>query len=310
MCIAAKAPYISRGDTMNSVLYKKKWPLLVFLIPAFAFMIVFLYIPFFQNILNSFQSISGLGTAANGFNSPWYTNYVDMFNDPNMRVAVRNTLFMIIATVVFEVGVALILALMVDNIGRGAKFYRIVYFFPIVVSATALGLLFNLIFLYDKGMINQILEFFGAASLTDWKSEKLALITMMIPVVWQYVGFYFVILITGLNNIPGELYEAAAIDGASKLQRIRFITLPLLYNVICTCIVLAVTGALKVFDLPWTMFPKGMPVGQTWLTGTYMYYQAFVTENVDYSSAIAVIIVILGIILSKVVNTVFKEKDY
>lgn len=298
---------------MNSVLYKKKWPLLIFLIPAFAFMLVFLYIPFFQNILNSFQSISGLGTAANGFNSPWYTNYVEMFNDPNMRVAVRNTIFMIVATVVFEVGVALILALMVDNIGRGAKFYRIVYFFPIVVSATALGLLFNLIFLYDKGMINQILEFLNVIdsnNLIDWKSENIALITMTIPVVWQYVGFYFVILITGLNNIPGELYEAAAIDGASKLQRIRFITLPLLYNVICTCIVLAVTGALKVFDLPWTMFPKGMPVGQTWLTGTYMYYQAFVTENVDYSSAIAVLIVILGIILSRVVNSVFKEKDY
>ncbi len=298
---------------MNSVLYKKKWPLLVFLIPAFLFMIVFLYIPFFQNILNSFQSISGLGTAANGFNSPWYTNYLDMYNDENMRVAVRNTFLMIIATVVFEVGVALILALMVDNIGRGAKFFRIVYFFPIVVSATALGLLFNLIFLYDKGMINQILEFLSVIDskhLIDWKSENVALITMMIPVVWQYVGFYFVILITGLNNIPGELYEAAAIDGASKLQRIKFITLPLLYNVICTCVVLAVTGALKVFDLPWTMFPKGMPVGETWLTGTYMYYQAFVTENVDYSSAIAVIIVILGIILSKVVNTVFKEKDY
>ncbi len=295
---------------MNSVLYKKKWPLLIFLIPAFIFMIVFLYIPFFQNILNSFQNISGLGTAATGFNTPWYSNYVEMFKDPNMRVAVRNTFIMIIATVVFEVGVALILSLLVDNIGRGAKFYRVVYFFPIVISATALGLLFNLIFLYDKGMINQILEFFGAGSLTDWKSSKLALITMMIPVVWQYVGFYFVILITGLNNIPGELYEAAAIDGATKMQRVKYITLPLLHNVICTCIVLAVTGALKVFDLPWVMFPKGMPSGTTWLTGTYMYYHAFNTNNVDYSSAIAVFIVILGIILSQVVNRVFKEKEY
>lgn len=295
---------------MNSVLYKKKWPLLIFLIPAFIFMIVFLYIPFFQNILNSFQNISGLGTAATGFNTPWYSNYVEMFKDPNMRVAVRNTFIMIIATVVFEVGVALILSLLVDNIGRGAKFYRVVYFFPIVISATALGLLFNLIFLYDKGMINQILEFFGASSLTDWKSSKLALITMMIPVVWQYVGFYFVILITGLNNIPGELYEAAAIDGATKMQRVKYITLPLLHNVICTCIVLAVTGALKVFDLPWVMFPKGMPSGTTWLTGTYMYYHAFNTNNVDYSSAIAVFIVILGIILSQVVNRVFKEKEY
>lgn len=295
---------------MNSVLYKKKWPLLIFLIPAFIFMIVFLYIPFFQNILNSFQNISGLGTAATGYNDPWYSNYVELFNDPNMRVAVRNTFIMILATVVFEVGIALVLSLMVDNIGRGAKFYRIVYFFPIVVSATALGLLFNLIFLYDKGMINQILEFFGASKLTDWKSGNLAIMTMMIPVVWQYVGFYFVILITGLNNIPGDLYEAAAIDGATRLQKIRYITLPLLHNVICTCVVLAVTGALKVFDLPWTMFPKGMPSGSTWLTGTYMYYHAFNTSNVDYSSAIAVFIVVLGIVLSKVVNTVFKEKEY
>ena len=307
--IIAKALYYEKkGDIMNSVLYKKKFPLLVFLIPAFIFMIVFLYIPFFQNILNSFKNISGLGTAATGYNSPWYSNYVEMFNDANMRVALRNTFLMIIATVVFEVGVALILALLVDNIKRGAKFYRIVYFFPIVVSATALGLLFNLIFLYDKGMLNQLLEFFGKSSLTDWKSKALAIITMMIPVVWQYVGFYFVILITGLNNIPGELYEAAAIDGASRFQRVKFITLPLLFNVICTCVVLAVTGALKVFDLPWVMFPKGM--SDTWLTGTYMYYHAFNTNNVDYRSAIAVLIVVLGIILSKVVNTVFKEKDY
>ncbi len=136
------------------------------------------------------------------------------------------------------------------------------------------------------------------------------MVTMMLPVMWQYVGFYFVIIITGLNNIPEELYEVAAIDGATRWQRIRFITLPLLRNVICTCIVLAVTGALKVFDLPWVMFPKGMPLGKTWLTGTYMYYQTFNTRNIGYSSAIAVVIVLLGVITSKVVNTVFKEADY
>jgi raffinose/stachyose/melibiose transport system permease protein len=94
------------------------------------------------------------------------------------------------------------------------------------------------------------------------------------------------------------------------MQRVRYITLPLLHNVICTCIVLAVTGALKVFDLPWVMFPKGIPFGRTWLTGTYMYYQVFNVSDVDYSSTIAILIVVLGVILSKVVNTVFKEKDY
>lgn len=282
----------------------------MFLIPAFIFMVVFLYYPFVKNILNSFQNISSLGAASKGWNEPWYTNYVKMFNDPNMRTAILNTVIMMLVTIVGQVGIAVVLALMVDNIKKGGKFFRTVFFFPIVISATALGLMFNLIFLYDKGMVNQLLEMLGKGTLTDWKDTAHALIIMLLPVMWQYVGFYFVILITGLNNIPEELYESASIDGATRWQRIRYITLPMLRNVICTCVVLAVTGALKVFDLPWVMFPKGMPLGKTWLTCTYMYYQAFNTKNVDYSSAIAVVIVVLGIVTSKIVNKVFKEADY
>ena len=295
---------------MGANIYKNKKPLFLFLVPAFAFMAIFLYYPFIQNILNSFKQITELGAASKGWNDPWYTNYVTMFQDENMRVAVRNTILMMVVTIVGQVGIAIVLALLVDNISHGAIFFRTVYFFPIVISATALGLMFNLIFLYDKGMVNQLLESFGVTELIDWKGEKLALITMMLPVMWQYVGFYFVILITGLNNISDELYEAAAIDGATGFQKVRYVSIPLLHNVMCTCVVLGVTGALKVFDLPWTMFPKGIPLGETWLTGTYMYYQTFNTKNVDYSSAIAVLIVVLGIVTAKVVNTIFKEKDY
>lgn len=295
---------------MGANIYKNKKPLFLFLVPAFAFMAIFLYYPFIQNILNSFKQITELGAASKGWNDPWYTNYVTMFQDENMRVAVRNTILMMVVTIVGQVGIAIVLALLVDNISHGAKFFRTVYFFPIVISATALGLMFNLIFLYDKGMVNQLLESFGVTELIDWKGEKLALITMMLPVMWQYVGFYFVILITGLNNISDELYEAAAIDGATGFQKVRYVSIPLLHNVMCTCVVLGVTGALKVFDLPWTMFPKGIPLGETWLTGTYMYYQTFNTKNVDYSSAIAVLIVVLGIVTAKVINTIFKERDY
>lgn len=295
---------------MGANIYKNKKPLFFFLIPAFLFMTVYLYYPFFQNIINSFQKIGRLGTAAKGWNDPWYANYAEMLTDKDMHTALLNTLIMMLVTIVGQVGIAIILAVMVDNIGRGAKFFRTVYFFPIVISATALGLLFNLIFLYNKGMLNQLREILGATELMDWKAKGIALFTMMVPVMWQYVGFYFVILITGLNNIPEDLYESAAIDGATRWQKIRFITLPLLRNVICTCVVLAVTGALKVFDLPWVMFPKGMPQGSTFLTGTYMYYHTMETMNVDYGSTIAVVIVVLGIVTSKVVNTIFREADY
>ena len=308
---------------MNSMIYKKKSPLLLFLLPAFVFLIAYLYYPFLQNIFNTFLDIGGLGRAADGVNDPWYENYARMLTDPNMRTALKNTVILTVCTVVFQVGIALILALLVDSIRVGSKVFRTVYFFPIVISATALGLMFNLMFLYKGGMVNQLLLKMGllesevkasgklVVKWLDWKDQAHYMTTMFLPVMWQYVGFYFVILITGLNNISSDLFEAAALDGASGLKKIRYITLPMLRNVLCTCLVLAVTGALKVFDLPWVMFGAGMPNNQGWLTGTYMYDQTFNKMNVDYGSTIAVLIVVLGVILSNVANRVFKPtEDY
>ena len=302
---------------MSSTLYKRKTPLIVFLVPAFIFLLLFLYYPFVQNIINSFSDITGLGAPSAGLNSPWYANYAALFTDPKLRTALFNTIILTICTVVFQVGVALILALLVDSIRVGAQLFRTLYFFPIVISATALGLMFNLIFLYNGGMLNQLLENAGLiATSIDWKDDGLFfgvlphfLVTMFTPVMWQYVGFYFVIIVTGLNNIPEDLYEAAALDGCTGLARVRYITLPLLRNVLCTCLVLAITGALKVFDLPWVMFGAGMPQDQGWLTGTYMYDQTFNRGNVDYGSTIAMLIVILGVILSNVANRVFRPSD-
>lgn len=296
---------------MDAKIYKNKKWLPFFLIPAFVFMLIFLYYPFIRNIINSFQHIKYMGSSSSIWNEPFFKNYIEIFKDETMRIALKNTGIMIVATIVGEVGIALLLSILVSNIKRGSGFFRVVYFFPIVVSATALGLLFNLVFLYDKGMINQILQLIGVLDsgtnqLIDWKAQY-PIFTMLVPVIWQYVGFYFIILLTGLSGISEELYEAAAIDGATKFQRVRYITLPLLRNSICTCVVLAVTGALKVFDLPWTMFVNGM--SDTWLTGTYMYSKVY--SDVDYSSAIAVVIVVIGVILSLVVNKLFKAKsDY
>lgn len=306
---------------MTSMIYKRKSPLLVFLIPAFVFLVVFLYYPFIQNIINTFMHIGGLGRVADGVNEPWYSNYVRLFQDPNMATAMKNTCLLIVCTVVFQVGIALILALLVDTIRVGSEFFRTVYFFPIVISATALGLMFNLIFLYKGGMVNQFLLAAGQlpyeiksngkmiVQWLDWKDQAHFLFTMLTPVMWQYVGFYFVIIVTGLNNINQDLFEAAALDGADGWKRTRFITLPLLRNVLCTCLVLAITGALKVFDLPWVMFGAGMPQNQGWLTGTYMYDQTFNRMNVDYGSTIAVLIVVLGVVLSNVANRVFRPSE-
>ena len=296
---------------MDAKIYQNKKYIIFFLIPAFLFMFMYLYVPFVTNIMNSFQNIKYLASPSGVWQEPVYANYTKMLHDPKIVIALKNTGIMILVTIIGEVGIAIILALLVSSLKRAAGFYRVTFFFPIVVSATALALLFNLIFLYDKGMVNQFLQFVGyldksSNQLIDWKTAH-PMFTMMLPVVWQYVGFYFVILLTAISGISEEFYEAAALDGASKFQQAIYITLPLIRNSVATCVVLAVTGALKVFDLPWTMFINGM--SDTWLTGTYMYSKVY--SDVDYSSAIAVVIVILGVVLSMIVNRIFKRKsDY
>ena len=297
----------------QAMLYKRKSPLLLFLLPAFAFMAVYLFYPFLMNIYNSFQNIPSLGASSKGWLDPWYENYLRLVTDKYMRTAFLNTMLMMLCTIVFQVGIALVLAMLVDNIRRGAGFFRTVYFFPIVISATALGLMFNLIFLYKTGPINEALINLGVITektLINWK-EKHWMFTMFTPVMWQYVGYYFVIIVTGLNNISPDVYEAAEIDGASGWQVVWRIKLPLIYNTMATCITLAITGALKVFDLPWTMFPNGLPLEKSWLTGTYMYkYSLGGANNIGYSSAIAVFIVLLGELLSQLDSSILKEKDY
>lgn len=294
---------------MGANIYKNKKPLIIFLVPTFVFMVVYLYFPFLMNIWNSFQDVEILGSKGKGFLNPWYGNYVHMFQDRVVGIALKNTLILLIVTLVVQVGLAVILALIVDNIRHGKSFFKTVYFFPTIISATAIGLLFNLIFLYDKGLVNQVLAFFGNTEPKDWKAEGIAVFTMMVPIVWQYVGFYFIIVSTGLSSIPEQLYESARIDGASKWQCVKYISLPLIRNVIYTCGILAVTASLKVFDLPWTMFPKGMPLDSTFLTGTYMYFETMEVKNVDYGSALAVLIVVLGLALTKIIRVVLKGKE-
>lgn len=292
------------------MIYKKKWPLIIFLLPSLIFLIVFLYIPFFNNIKNSlFDMTTPVLLDGQVWKFIGIDNYRRMLTDPDLRIAIWNSLKMMFLTIIFQVGIAFILAVLVSNIRRMQQFFRTVYFFPVVISATAIGLIFKLFYNYNGGMLNQILETFGQEPV-NWLKPTLAFIMVAIPTLWSYVGFYFVIILTGLSDIPDEIYEVASIDGCSKFKQVFYITIPMLRGVICTCVVLAVTGALKVFDLPWVLVPNGAPQGLTHFLGTYMYQSTFGMNNYDYGSALAVLIVILGIVVSRVVNTIVQpDKD-
>lgn len=291
------------------MLYKKKWPLFIFVLPGVLFMFVFLYIPFAENIKNSFYDMTSIVKMPG---MEWkflgLENYQKMLSDPDVKTAVFNSFKMMILTVIFEVGIAFVLAVMVSNIKKGQQVFRTVFFFPIVISSTAIGLLFKLFYNYNGGMLNQILENFGAEPV-NWLKPELAFIMVCIPTLWSYVGFYFVILLTGLSDISDDIYEAASIDGCSKFKQVFYITIPLMKTVVATCVTLAVTGALKVFDLPWVMVPNGAPQGRTHFMGTYMYQSTFGMNNYDYGSALAVLIVILGIVTAQIINFIVKERN-
>ncbi|MEN8076141.1 sugar ABC transporter permease [Clostridioides difficile] len=292
------------------MLYKKKWPLIIFLLPSLIFLIVFLYIPFFNNIKNSlFDMTTPVLLDGQTWKFIGLDNYKRMLTDPDLRIAIWNSLKMMFLTIIFQVGIAFVLAVLVSNIKKMQQFFRTVYFFPVVISATAIGLIFKLFYNYNGGMLNQILEGLGQEPV-NWLKPALAFIMVAIPTLWSYVGFYFVIILTGLSDIPDEIYEVASIDGCSKFKQVFYITIPMLRGVICTCVVLAVTGALKVFDLPWVLVPNGAPQGLTHFLGTYMYQSTFGMNNYDYGSALAVLIVILGIVVSRIVNMVVQpDKD-
>ncbi len=291
------------------MLYRKKWPLIIFLVPSLIFLVIFLYIPFLNNIKNSLYDMT---TPVLLQGQTWkfigIENYKRMLTDPDLRIAIFNSLKMMALTVIFQVGIAFVLAVMVSQTKRMQQFFRTVYFFPVVISATAIGLIFKLFYNYNGGMLNQLLEMVGKSPV-NWLSPALAFTMVAIPTIWSYVGFYFVIILTGLSDIPEEIYEVASIDGCSKFKQVFYITFPMLRGVLCTCVVLAVTGALKVFDLPWVLVPNGAPQGLTHFLGTYMYQSTFGMNNYDYGSALAVLIVILGIVVSRGINSVVKPEN-
>lgn len=288
------------------MIYKDKKIVWLFLLPTLAFLVLFLYGPFITGIGNSFcefTDITGYGRVFVGLD-----NYKEMISDKHIHTALGNTFIMMFFTVVFEAGLGFLLALFVDSVRRGQKFYRTVFFFPVVISATAVGVMFFLFYAYDGGLLNEILKKFGMEKVW-WLDEAKTLYMIAIPTVWQYVGFYFVIVLTGIAGIPEDIYESAYLDGITGFKKVIYITIPLLKGVLKSCLVLVITGTLKIFDLAWVILPYGNPVGSTYLLGTLQYDMVYESYRVGYGCAIAVLIVVLGLGISLIVNKFLKEEE-
>ncbi|WP_339206232.1 sugar ABC transporter permease [Paenibacillus sp. FSL K6-3182] len=235
-----------------------------------------------------------------------FGNYNQLIHDPVVWIALKNTFILVIGAVFLQAGGGLVLALLTDSIKRGFKFFRTVFFFPIVISGTAIGLMFSLIYNYDYGLLNAIMRGLGLSE-QIWLTEKSAIYLVLIPILWQYVGFYFVIFLTGMSKIPEDIYESAMLDGITGIRKSIYITLPLLRDVIASCLTLATAGALKVFDVVYIV-TKGGPLNSSELLSTYMYTKAFNGQNAGYASTIVIAMMILGIVITVVLNKLVKKE--
>ncbi len=236
-------------------------------------------------------------------------NYKDLIKDPVIRTALRNTAILMAGVLLFQIGFALILAILVDGVRHYFKFFRTIYFFPIVISATAIGLMFTLIYKYEYGLLNYFITLFGGEKQV-WINEKTSIYLALIPVVWQYVGFYFVIFLTGISNISSDIYESAMLDGIRPVQKAVYITVPMLRSVLTSSIVLVVSGCFKVFDIIF-MVTNGGPLDSSQLLSTYMYQKAFARGNGGYASSIAIVMIVIGVAVTSVLRKMLQggEED-
>jgi len=263
------------------------------LTPALILLACFLVYPLLKTVYYSFTSWYNFAPTAKFVG---LDNYRQLFSDPVVLISLKNTGILMVGVLIFQVGVAMMLALMVDNARRYFKFFRTVYFFPIVISGTAIGLMFTLIYKYEYGLLNYLVTLLGGEKQV-WINSKSSIFLVLIPVLWQYVGFYFVIFLTGISKIPADFYESAVLEGITPIKKAFYITIPMLKDVLISSIILVVSGCFRVFETVF-LITRGGPLNSSQLLSTYMYQTAFERYNGGYASTLAIGMILLGIAIT------------
>ncbi len=272
-----------------------------FLAPNFIGFLLFTMIPVLFSVALSFMDWGG-GTniAFVGFD-----NFARIFKDfsftkSNLGIALRNTVYYTAATVPLTLLCALGLAMLLNKGIQGAKVFRAVLFFPYVASLVAICVCWNFL-LMRNGPVNQILNSIGFTMRKSWTSSKdLAIWAIIIVSVWRNAGYYMVMYLAGLQGVPGELYEAATMDGANAWQKFYKVTLPMLTPTTFFCSIMTVISCFKIYDVV-AIMTQGGPGRSTKMLVTYIFELSFGGEGIatsaEYGVASAVSMVLLAIVL-------------
>lgn len=272
-----------------------------FLAPNFIGFVVFTLIPVIFSFALAFMDWGG-GTDITfvGLNNFRYIFKDFSFTKSNLGIALKNTVFYTAMTVPLTLLCSLGLALILNKAVKGAKFFRAVFFFPYVASLVAICVCWNFL-LMKNGPVNQILNAIGFSMKKSWTSSRdLAIWAIIIVSVWRNAGYYMVMYLAGLQGVPGELYEAATIDGASAWQRFTNVTMPMLTPTTFFNSIMMVISCFKIYDVV-AIMTQGGPGRSTKMLVTYIFELSFGGEGIatsaQYGVASAVSMVLLAIVL-------------
>lgn len=278
-------------------------------IPSAVLYLLFMIYPALNVFTTSVYSWSGLSTTKEFVG---FKNFTTLFQDEKFWISFKNTIFLMVVVTIVTMATALFLAYtLTQSKLRERNLYRILFFFPNVLSIVVIGTLFSNIYSPNTGIVNNALKAIGLENWCHaWLGEKETVLwAVALAMVWQAVGFYMVMYLAGMDSISPELYEAADIEGASSWRKFRNITLPLMWEIVRITLVFFIMSTLNMSFLFITVMTAGGPNGSSEVLLSYMYRQAFTYANFGYAMAIAVTVFLFSMVLALLVNWLTREKD-
>ena len=235
-------------------------------------------------------------------------NFQMLMKDANFIRSMQNMLLLIVMVTVFTMATALVFAgILTREKLKGQDFFRIVFYIPNILSVVVISGIFSAIYDIDRGLLNSILNLFGKEGVL-WKGEEHVIMSLVIAMVWQAIGYYMVMYMASMSAVPGSLYESAGLDGADRVTQFFQITIPLIWTNIRTTLTFFIISTINMAFLFVSAMTGGGPNNASNVALLYMYNQKNLGGGYGYAMAIGVVIFLVSFGLSALVNKVTERE--
>lgn len=266
---------------------------------------VFVYFPIGYGLFTSFFNWNPFRDL---FDFVGLDNYINILSKPDFWQAARVTVLFTAGSLVFTVGVSLLIAAFIQSIKKGVSLYRGIYFLPVIAPVVGTSMLWRFIFNYDSGFINSILMSLGFSKVPWLQDPNLALGVLIFVEVWKDIGYALVLILAGMNNIDNSIYESASIDGCSKPRQFFSITLPLIRNTLTILIITKLIDFMQIYT-PVKFLTEGGPGTATQTVSFFIFELGFSFYNFGAASAVSFILFIVIFLLSLFQLRIGKGED-